>query len=152
MSTIRSTIKDNEGAVARALQQGNYILSYLIVHSLIELLLRTFLCVPQEEESDFADLVKSYKEHMLSQHHADALFENELTQFNLRRDRFFAQIRERGFSTVNEQTRAQAAMAVNVYGLLIEYLETFDANIGEMGFDYAVPFSPDEDLTKNTNN
>ena len=152
MSTIRSTIKDNEGAVARALQQGNYVLSYLIVHSLIELLLRKFLCVPQEEEYDFADLVKSYKEHMLSRHHANALFENELTHFNLRKHRFSAQIRERGFSAVNEQTRDQAATAVKVYGLLIEYLETFDANIREMGFDYTVPFSPDEDLTKNANN
>jgi hypothetical protein len=48
-------LKDNEQAVAYSLQQKNYVQAFLLVHALIESLLRVFLS-KKDESLRFCDL------------------------------------------------------------------------------------------------
>lgn len=129
-------VSDNEQAVAQALAREDFVQAYLLVHALIEALLRLFLRVPEEEEASFNDLIQKYRAYLEEEHYPIPTFFDELTQFNRRRNRIVHQLWRKGFSFTNRQTEPAARAAVIMYGLLIEWLETFDHEITQIGFRY----------------
>lgn len=129
-------IKDNEQAAARALADGRYVQAYLLVHTLVEGLLRFFLRVPQDKEVGFAKLIQKYRSYLKEKGSPFPTFLDELTQFNRRRNRIVHQLWWKGYSFTNRQAEPAARAAVMMYGLLIEWLETFDPEITQIGFQY----------------
>jgi len=130
-------IKDNEQAVAQALADGQFVQAYLLVHALVEALLRLFLRIPEEDdEVRFHDLVRKYRSHLREEGYPSPTLIDELTQFNRRRNRVVHQLWRKGYSVSNRQTEPAARAAVIMYGLLIEWLDTFDPEITEIGFQY----------------
>ena len=129
-------IKDNEQAAAEALAAGNFLQTYLLVHALIEALLRLFLRMPEDKDVSFANLVQEYRSYLERQHYPFPTLIGELTQFNRRRNRIVHQLWRKGHSFTNRQTEPAARAAVMMYGLLIEWLETFDSEITHIGFRY----------------
>jgi len=129
-------IKDNEQAVAQALDDGHFVQAYLLVHALVEALLRLFLRVPEEDRSSFNDLIEKYRSYLHEQHYPIPTFIDELTQFNRRRNRIVHQLWRKGHSFTNRQAEPAARGAVMMYGLFIEWLETFDPEITQIGFRY----------------
>jgi len=129
-------IKDNEQAAAQALANGHYVEAYLFVHALVEALLRLFLRVPQEKDVGFAKLIQKYQAYLKKEGYPFPTFLDELTQFNRRRNRIVHQLWRRGYSFTNRQAEPAAHAAVMMYGLLIEWLETFDPEITQVGFQY----------------
>jgi hypothetical protein len=130
-------IKDNEHAAAQALADGHFVEAYLLVHALIEALLRLFLGIPKEKDVSFDKLIKRYRDYLKEQHYPFPTFIDELTQFNRRRNRIVHRLLWRkGYSFTNRETEPAARGAVMMYGLLIEWLETFDSEITQIGFRY----------------
>ncbi len=127
-------IKDNEQAAARSMSDGNYVQSFLLLHALIESLLRAFL--QKHGRLHFTDLITEYKSYLESEHYQFPTFVTELEEFNRRRNRIVHELWRKGFTYTNRQTEPAAQAAINVYGLLIEWLETFDPAIMEVGFAY----------------
>ena len=129
-------VRDNDQAAARALADGNYLQAYLLVHALIEALLRLFLRIREGKDVSFDNLIRKYRSYLEGQHYPIPTFIDELTQFNRRRNRIVHQLWRKGFSFTNRQTEPAARTAVMMYGLLIEWLETFDPEITQIGFQY----------------
>jgi len=129
-------IKDNEQAAAQALADGHFVQAYLLVHALVEALLRIFLRVPQEEDVSFHNLIQKYRSYLDEEGYPFPTFIDELTQFNRRRNRVIHQLWRKGHSFTNRQAEPGARGAVMMYGLLIEWLETFDPEITQIGFRY----------------
>lgn len=129
-------IKDNEQAAAQALADGHFVQAYLLVHVLIEALLRLFLRVPEEKDVSFDNLIKEYRSYLEEEHYPFPMFINELTQFNRRRNRIVHRLWRKGHSLTNRETEPAARGAVMMYGLLIEWLETLDPEITQIGFRY----------------
>ncbi|MBN2551089.1 MAG: hypothetical protein JXB15_18145 [Anaerolineales bacterium] len=127
-------IADNEAAAQAAFQRGDYVSCFLLTHSLIEALLRVFL--GKTEKESFYDLIKSYEEYLLQQYQKDRTFVNELTEFNRRRNRVIHQLWEKGYTPTNARLSSACKGAFQMYGLFIEWLETFDPEILEYGFEY----------------
>ena len=129
-------VSDNEQAAAEALTRGDFVQAYLLVHALIEALLRLFLRIPDGEDISFNDVVLKYRGYLEEAHYPFPTFMDELTQFNRRRNRIVHQLWRKGFSFINRQTEQGARAAVMMYGLLIEWLETFNPEITKIGFRY----------------
>ena len=139
---LRHIAKDNEQVAAEALSRGDYVQAFLLVHVLIESLLRTFLKVDSEKKVRFSDLIKEYDAYLKSQHYPYPDFVDDLEKFNERRNRIVHDLWKNGFSVSNRQTKRHAHDAVIRYGLFIEFLETFDETITESGFRYLKPEDP----------
>lgn len=129
-------IKDNEQAVARALANGDFVQAYLLVHALVEALLRLFLCIPDKESIRFSALVEKYRSYLDQQNYSYPTFVDELTEFNRRRNRIVHQLWRKGYTATNHGTESAARAAVFMYGLFIEWLETFDPEITRIGFQH----------------
>lgn len=129
-------IKDNEQVTAQALTDGHFIQAYLLVHALVEALLRLFLRIPEEQEISFDKLIQKYRSYLAQKGYTFPTFIGELTQFNRQRNRVVHQLWHKGYSFTNRQTEPAARRAVMMYGLLIEWLETFDPEIMQIGFRY----------------
>lgn len=129
-------VGDNEQAAAQALAVGDFLKAYLLVHALVEALLRAFLRVPEGRELRFSDLVDKYRAYLKSQHYPLPEFIDELTKFNQRRNRIVHELWRKGYSFTNRHAKPAARVAVVVYGLLIDWLETFDPEITKVGFRY----------------
>lgn len=129
-------IKDNEQVVAQALADGYFVQAYLLVHALVESLLRLFLRVPEDEDVSFDRLIRKYRSYLKEEGYQIPTFIDELTQFNRRRNRVVHQMWRKGYSFTNRQAEPAARGAVMMYGLLIEWLETFDPEIAQTGFRY----------------
>ena len=126
-------IQDNEEAVAKSLQDGNYVQAFLLVHALIESLLRLFLDAG-EGNLRFADLIGSYEEFLANENYPIPTFVDELTKLNQRRNRIVHELWRNGFSRTNGKAKSAAHTAVLVYGLFIEWLQIFDPGISQLGF------------------
>ena len=136
-------IKDNEQAAAEALASGNFIQAYLLVHALIEALLRLFLRVADKDDVTFANLIQKFRSYLEHQHYPFTTFIDELTQFNRRRNRIVHQLWHKGYTFTNRKTETAAHAAVTMYGLLIEWLEALDLVITKIGFQYNGNVDPD---------
>ena len=129
-------IGDNEQAAAQALADGHFVSAYLLIHALVEALLRLFLRTSEEKDVTFNELIQKYRSYLEQERYPFPTFLDELTQFNRRRNRIVHQLWRKGHSFTNRQTESAARGAVTMYGLLIEWLETFDPEITEIGFRY----------------
>ena len=105
----KAIIEDNEAVAQAAYQRGDYIGCFLLIHSLVESLLRAFLTKTKRES--FNELITAYKKYLQRTDQQDSTFVDELTKFNQRRNRV-------------------------IHGLFIEWLETFDPEITDFGFEY----------------
>ena len=131
-------VRDNEQAAANALGEGRYMDAFLLVHTLVEALLRAFLSVNKPRRS-FNQLVAAYGTYLIDQGYPKAVFVGKLQQLNQRRNRIVHQLWQHGYTYTNNQSKEVAEDAVNVYGLLIEWLGTFDEGITKAGFTYQKP-------------
>jgi len=128
-------VRDNEQAVAGALSQGDFVKAFLLTHTLIEALLRVFLRVP-DQEVPFSRLIEDYAKYLGDIKYPHDTFVDELTQLNRRRNRIVHQLWIKGYTHTNREAEPAAKMAVRVYGLFIEWLQTFDPEIAQVGFDH----------------
>jgi hypothetical protein len=125
-------IVDNECTVRNAMNHGDYVQAVLLLHCLVESLLRMFLG-EMDEEIKFSVLVKRYENFLLGQSYPIPTFAQELRQFNKRRNRIIHQLWRKGYTFTNKQAEDAARVSVIIYGLLIEFLETFDEDIVHKG-------------------
>ncbi|MCL5421042.1 MAG: hypothetical protein M1461_01025 [Nitrospirae bacterium] len=128
-------IGDNESTVRNAMNRGDYVQAILLVHCLVESLLRTFLG-EMGEEIKFSALVKRYENFLQAQSYSIPTFTQDLLQFNKRRNRIVHQLWRKGYTFTNRQAEDAARVSVFIYGLLIEFLETFDGGVVHKGFKY----------------
>ena len=129
-------IQDNEKASRDALDRGNYVIAFLLIHALIESLLRLFLD-ETDEDIKFSSLIKKYEKFLKEQDYQLPTLVKEFTQFNKRRNRITHQLWKKGYSFTNKQAKLAADRAMILYGLTIEFLETWDPNITKIGFEYS---------------
>jgi len=127
-------IAENEDAARKAYERGDYIACLLIIHALIEALLRTFL--DGNEKKRFSDLVGEYKRFLEKERQTEPVFVDELIQFNRRRNRTIHNLWEKGYVEINRKLEPVCRTAFIMYGLFIEWLQTFNDNIAEAGFNY----------------
>ena len=130
----REIVADNEAAAQAAYQRGDYVSCFLLEHSLIEALLRAFLGKTKRE--NFDALIKAYETFLTQECQAGTTFVKELTAFNRRRNRVIHELWEKGYTVTNEKLAPACQAAFQVYGLFIEWLETFDPEITDFGFEY----------------
>jgi hypothetical protein len=97
-------------------------------------LLRLFLRIPEDEYVSFANLIQKYRSYLKQEGYPFPTFIDELTQLNRRRNRIVHQLWQKGNSFTNRQTEPAVLAAGMVYGLLIEWVETFDSEIKPSGF------------------
>ena len=129
-----NVIGENESVSRSAYDNGEYVLCFLLIHALIESLLRIFLNKTAKES--FHELIDDYSKHLQSQGQKVPLFVNELKEFNRRRNRVVHNLWKFGYSKTNETLEPACRGAFIVYGLLIEWLETFNPDIIDFGFEY----------------
>jgi hypothetical protein len=127
-------LAENEYVARRAYDQGELVLCFLLTRTLIESLLRAFLNKFGNES--FNDLIIGFENFMKSEGQKDSVFIKELTKFNRQRNKVIHQLWKNGYSATNEKLEIACRGAFIVYGLLIEWLETFDPTIIKSGFDY----------------
>ena len=131
----RKIVADNEAATLAAYQRDDYISCYLLIHSLIESLLRAFLSKTGRER--FNDLVIiAYKKYLEDQGQQNLTFIDELLEFNRRRNRVVHELWKEGYTTTNIKLEPACKSAFLMYGLFIEWLETFEPEITDFGFEY----------------
>ena len=131
---VPSIVNENESVARRAYEQGDFVLCFLLSHSLIESLLRAFL--ERTGKESFNDLIIAYENFIKSEGQTVSVFVNELTEFNRRRNRVIHQLWKIGYSATNEKLESVCQSAFILFGLLIEWLETFDPEITETGFEF----------------
>jgi len=131
----RPVIEDNERTAREAFNRGDYVLCFLLTHALIEPLLRAFL----RADGSFTGLIAEYKRFLTDNSQPEATFVEELTKFNRRRNRVVHELWTKGYSKTNAQLECPCRGALIVYGLFIEWLETFDPAVTELGFEYEKP-------------
>ena len=127
-------VKENENAARRAYERSDFVLCFLLSHALIESLLRAFL--GQTGRESFNELIAAYKNYMKTEGQISATFIKELTTFNWRRNKVVHQLWKNGYSVTNEKLEPACRSAFMMFGLFIEWLETFDPEITESGFEY----------------
>ena len=130
----RKIVEESEQIARRAYEQGDYVLCFLLAHSLVESLLRAFLVRTGWES--FNDLIIAYGDYMKSQGQNTSTFMDELTQFNRRRNRVVHELWKHGYVALNAKLEPACRGAFMVYGLFIEWLETFNPEITVLGFEY----------------
>ena len=126
--------RDNEHAAAEALAGGDFVKAFITVHALIEALLRLFLRVPEGREVTFTSLIKEYRDYLAAEQYPYWTFVEELTQFNRRRNRIVHELWRDGYTHTNHQAEPAARGAVALYSLFIEWIQTFDDEIAQLGF------------------
>lgn len=132
---ISLIVADNESAVQSALTAANYVQAFLLVHSLIEALVRAFLDeLGPDSELSFSALIKKYEARLVEEHYPSSTFVKELTEFNRRRNRVIHQLWRNGFTHTNENLKDAAEAAVHLYGLFIDWLQTFDDDLENLRF------------------
>jgi hypothetical protein len=127
-------VKENENISRRAYEQGDYVLCFLLSHALVESLLRAFL--ERAGNETFNDLIIAYDKYLKTEGQTNSEFVKELTELNRRRNRVVHQLWGKGYSVTNKKLEPACRGAFIVFGLFIEWLETFDPEITESGFDY----------------
>ena len=130
----RTIIEDNEAAAQIAYQHGDYIACVLLIHSLVEALLRAFLTKTKKER--FCELITAYKECLQEAGQQNLTFVDELTKFNQRRNRIVHELWRTGYTVTNGKLEPACQAAFRMYGLFVEWLETFDPEITDFGFEY----------------
>src|SRR3990167_7106736 len=127
---INLIVADNESVVQSALISNNYVQAFLLVHSLIESLLRALLNkLDPNSELCFSDLIKGYEARLAEEYYPSPTFVEELTEFNRRRNRVIHRLWRNGFTHTNNNLKDAAEAAVHLYSLFIEWLQIFDDDL-----------------------
>jgi len=121
---------ENEQAAEQALARGDFVEAYLRVHALMEGLLRLFLRIPDGDEVSFNQLIQRYQAHLEEVRYTVPSFMHELMQLHRRRDQIVRHLWQEGLSSTNSATEAAARAAVAMCGLFIDWLVSFDPEIG----------------------
>lgn len=132
--TFEFIVKDNEKAAKAALDREDWLQAFLLIHMLLESLMRIFLKI--SGSSNFNDTIKEYKKFLDRESPGITSFVDELTQINRRRNRIVHNLWQKGYTFTNQQVKEAAFAAVGIYGLFIEFLQTYDDNLGDKGFQY----------------
>ncbi|MCJ7484690.1 MAG: hypothetical protein MUQ25_00790 [Candidatus Aminicenantes bacterium] len=132
---ISLILKDNEIAAAQMLDKGNYVSAYLLIHALVESLLRLLLR-EYASKKNFTHLIDLYKLYLKKENYSRPTFVKELVEFHKRRNRIVHELWQKGFSLTNKQAETAARGAFIMFGLFIEWLETFEPEITTIGFRY----------------
>jgi len=135
LSDFSLIIDDNERAVRASLDRGDNIQAFLLVHSLVESLLRIFLG-EHKKDLAFSKLIKNYENILESHSSGVSTFVEELTQFNRRRNRIVHELWRKGYTFTNREAKDAASAAIVMYGLFIEFLQTYDPELSDKGFKY----------------
>ena len=130
----KKIIDENEQIARKAFDNGDYILCFLLMHSLMASLLRMFL--RKTEKMNFNDLIKAYTEFLKKENQKKLTFVNELTNFNRRRNRVVHNLWKYGYSVTNQKLEPACKEAFLLFGLFIEWLETFNPEITKVGFKF----------------
>ena len=131
-------ITDNESTVQRSIKNGDYVQAFLLIHSLIESLLRVFFeRTDLEDKSGVYDFINVYKEYLTQQEYPFPTFIDELTEFNKRRNRVVHQLWRKGYTYTNNKLKEEAGASVMLYSLFIEWLQTFDPELKNLGFKFS---------------
>ena len=128
-------VNDNEHGVKKAFDREDYLQAFLLIHTLMESLLRAFLNVT-DDNFKFQQLIRKYKEFLNEENPGDKNFVNELTEFNRRRNRIIHSLWKKGYTYTNRQAKDASFVAHLIYGLFIDYLTTYNENLEEHGFHY----------------
>lgn len=120
-------IAENKTITRAAYERGDYVLCFLLIHSLIEALLRAFLS--QTGKESFNELIDLYKQYIKEQGQVRPTFVDELTQFNRRRNRVVHNLWKYGYKATNQKLKPACHPAFIMFGLFVEWLETFDPAI-----------------------
>lgn len=107
---------------------------FLLIHSLIEGLLCTFW--DRRKKHTFNELIKDYEYYLKKEKQEKLTFVEELKKFNKRRNKVVHLLWEKGYNATNDKLEPACRDAFTLYGLLIEWIETFDPEIVEKGFGY----------------
>jgi len=127
-------ISDNEAAARRSYDRRDYVQCFLLMHSLVESLLRAFL--GRTGKQSFSALIAEYQRYLEAVGQDRLTFVDELTKFNKRRNRVVHDLWTRGYSATNKGLASACRGAILMFGLFIEWLETFDDEITQVGFRY----------------
>lgn len=130
----RTVINENERAARSAYEKGDFVLCFLLTHSLVESLLRAFLTKTGKES--FNELITAYKSFLEAEGQSNLTLVTELTEFNRRRNRVVHGLWRRGYFATNGMLEPSCLAAFIMFGLFIEWLETFDPEITAIGFSY----------------
>jgi hypothetical protein len=130
-------IHDNEAAARAAFDRGDYVLCFLLEHARVESLLRTHLN-NWRPRVRFEELVAAYIALQKSEGQPGDDFVEDLIGFNRRRNSVVHRLSSVGYSKTNrgQNLRAVCQAAMMMYGLFIEWLETFDPDVCCAGFHY----------------
>ena len=113
-------INDNENAATEAFNRGDYLQAFLLIHTLMESLLRLFL-KEKDEEIKFSKLIKKYNNFLDNQKYPVKTLVKDLTVFNKRRNHIIHQLWQKGYTSTNMQSKPAAKTAMLLYGLTIEF-------------------------------
>ena len=131
-SIDKALVNDNENAARSAYQRKDYVSCFLLIHSIVEALLRAFLTKTRQER--FADLITAYEKYLQQEGQTRSTFVDELIKFNQRRNRIIHELWEKGYSATNNVSEPACCAAFIIYGYLIEWLEIFQPEITDFEF------------------
>ena len=57
-------VADNEKTVREAFERGDYLFAFILMHTLVESLLRSFLEITEQEKVRFYELVNEYEKYL----------------------------------------------------------------------------------------
>lgn len=125
-------VQDNEQTAQKALEREDYVSAFLLIHALVESILRIFLSINGNKA--FSLLIKKFEAFLGSNTSGKTTFVKELKEFNRRRNRIIHQLWQKGYTFTNLETKDTAIGALLMYSLLIEFVETFDSELESAGF------------------
>ncbi len=128
-------VSDNEKIVQAALDRGNYLQALILIHVLIESLMRAFLELT-DDNLRFQQLIEHYEEFLGRESPGIKSFVKELTEFNRRRNRIVHELWRKGYTFTNRQAKDATVVSVRMYSLFIEFLQTYDEDLEGKGFQY----------------
>lgn len=134
MKQLSEIIRDNENVAQTALTRKDYVQAFLLIHSLVESLLRSVYRA-QKKDVTFASLIKRHEDYLEKRGFNETIFVEELTEFNRRRNRIIHNLWKEGYSETNFKCQEAATGAIILYGLLIDYFLAIRPEISEHGFE-----------------
>jgi len=124
-------IQDLEKQAYKYWKNGDYYISFLLFHSLLEGALRDFLKIPFDKDLKFSELIDKLQIFLTTEPYKQPeeqpgeLTEN-LKKFNKARNKLIHNLWKYGYSDLNKKSKRLAQKAFITYNLELEYLATFD--------------------------
>ena len=131
-------IEDLENKAVEFFEQREFLVSFLLFHTLTEALLRAFLR-KGDKETRFSNLVKDLESFLCTPPYAQPRGSvqrtiKQLTEYNQFRNRIIHNLWKHGYSRWNILCKEAARQAYIIYLLTAEYLETFSDELNKYHF------------------